>query len=325
LFIILVGVAIGLVLKLTSYLAAVVVNCRVRSRDTPGPTDAIDSGSALTRNANLWGIGVDERERILQHLLQKTTFAFCSAKAVQKSQEDADLEMGVEVAVKPGDVVEDSTRSPELSDNVDATAGTVGGTANTTTCVNTVILDDSNNADHHTMCCICLVPYEEGVAVMTGTLCNHMFHRSCCQNWLLQHDDCPYCRKEMMLATELREAAIAVLGEQRVTELSMPIEKPKHAPRNSISFRLPQLGTTVSTSTIPSFDDTEASDDSSSGNVAQQGATIGGIVTFIEIDGAFVDENNVTDESDATATRPTEAPLVTAESDGVSTPIVDNV
>ena len=33
-------------------------------------------------------------------------------------------------------------------------------------------------------------------------------------------DHCPYCRNEMLTAVEMKEAALQVLGEERVKELS---------------------------------------------------------------------------------------------------------
>lgn len=75
--------------------------------------------------------------------------------------------------------------------------------------------------DINTMCCICLLPYEPGVSqVISGTQCDHLFHFECCQAWLLKHDHCPYCRQDMLLSSEFRQAAIEVLGVERVTVLT---------------------------------------------------------------------------------------------------------
>jgi Ring finger domain len=278
-FILLSGVGVALVLKLISYLAAAVADRCVRGTGDPGPADDIDRGT-LTHNANLRGLRLEERELILQHLLQKTTFTY-SAKAVQKFQaekDDDDHNEDVEMGVVAAGKCSNAKRSAGVSmTEVDVVADTVEGTANTAT-VNT-IPHDLNNTDHHTMCCICLVPYEEGVAVMMGTLCHHMFHRSCCQNWLLEHDDCPYCRKDMLLATELREAAVAVLGEERVAELSLtPTTTPDDPENNAIPPVRPLQPE----------------------NATPQGQTIGDIVISVDDEAAFVQDNET--QGDATST-----------------------
>lgn len=74
------------------------------------------------------------------------------------------------------------------------------------------------------MCCICLAEYQDGESVMTGTRCAHLFHTACCQEWLAQHDHCPYCRKEIVLPSEFRATAVTVLGAQRVRALSLPLD-----------------------------------------------------------------------------------------------------
>jgi hypothetical protein len=57
--------------------------------------------------------------------------------------------------------------------------------------------------------------------VLTGTSCNHLFHRRCAFEWLSKHDHCPYCRKEMVTADEMRTAAEELLGQDRVLEMRM--------------------------------------------------------------------------------------------------------
>ena len=51
---------------------------------------------------------------------------------------------------------------------------------------------------------------------MKGNKCSHIFHSQCCQEWLRRQNQCPYCRVEMVEASEFREAAIEVLGRKRV-------------------------------------------------------------------------------------------------------------
>lgn len=85
---------------------------------------------------------------------------------------------------------------------------------------------DTVNVDIDTSCAcaICLRDYEDNEEVMKGSSCDHFFHKSCVLSWLTNHrrpkDHCPYCRKEMMSAVEMKKAALEVLGEERVTELA---------------------------------------------------------------------------------------------------------
>jgi hypothetical protein len=80
--------------------------------------------------------------------------------------------------------------------------------------------NDNNHTDHYHMCAICLSSYEPGVSVLTGSICQHMFHASCCQQWLLHHDHCPYCRTNMILPQNFRNVALQTLSAQRIVELS---------------------------------------------------------------------------------------------------------
>lgn len=82
--------------------------------------------------------------------------------------------------------------------------------------------DPLTDVQHDRVCCICLLPYESGVQILKGTTCQHNFHYSCCMEWLKKHDECPYCRRELFTASELRAAAKQVLGESRVRAMGFP-------------------------------------------------------------------------------------------------------
>merc|ERR1712071_86813 len=53
-------------------------------------------------------------------------------------------------------------------------------------------------------CCICMEDFTSGDYIVM-TECKHVFHRSCCQEWLLQSSTCPVCRTDIPTA----------FGEQR--------------------------------------------------------------------------------------------------------------
>lgn len=42
-------------------------------------------------------------------------------------------------------------------------------------------------------CSICLEQFENNTTV-NKTVCNHIYHAKCIDNWLLNHDTCPICR-----------------------------------------------------------------------------------------------------------------------------------
>lgn len=49
-------------------------------------------------------------------------------------------------------------------------------------------------------CSICLQAYENGeqIALAKTDKCNHVFHKECIQMWLIENDDCPLCRCQII-------------------------------------------------------------------------------------------------------------------------------
>ena len=80
---------------------------------------------------------------------------------------------------------------------------------------------------------------------MTGTNCTHKFHKHCAMVWMTNHrrpkDHCPYCRKEMMTADEMKKAAVDVLGEDRVSELAANVQREgtNNAENNAVATDTP--------------------------------------------------------------------------------------
>lgn len=56
--------------------------------------------------------------------------------------------------------------------------------------------DDSNLAQEDQECPICLNAYEPGDQLCWSkhAECDHVFHRSCIEPWLMKHNQCPCCR-----------------------------------------------------------------------------------------------------------------------------------
>lgn len=179
----------------------------------------------LSRKANLWGLLMFERELILKKVFPAMSFDFDFKEISAGIENTSDSNTGGDIEMA---VVSNAIADESLATDISSNPASVGDTAANEQPSPTPDLDESilenamkNVTDHYRMCCICLVPYENGIRVMTGAQCKHMFHDTCCQRWLLQHDHCPYCRKEMILPTDFRNAAVAVLGKDRVEELSV--------------------------------------------------------------------------------------------------------
>jgi Ring finger domain len=221
-----------------------------------------DRGS-ISRKANLWGLRLYERELILQKVFPTMVFDFnldefsidkekipevestfegdiemASMSRVNSPNDDSEEQETKEgescsvvketVSVATGEIPQEGTTTEQIAETV----ATDNDQRTATDDHDENILENAlkNVKDHYRMCCICLVPYENGVCVMTGTQCQHMFHDTCCQQWLLQHDHCPYCRKEMISSIDFRSAAINTLGSDRIEELSVMTMPPNPTP-----------------------------------------------------------------------------------------------
>lgn len=51
-------------------------------------------------------------------------------------------------------------------------------------------------------CCICMDEFQPGDIIVT-TDCKHVFHRKCCQEWLLNSRTCPVCRTDLANPTSI--------------------------------------------------------------------------------------------------------------------------
>ena len=182
---------------------------------------AVDQG-LLCRKANLLGLTIAERRRILPELFARTTVEYKEEEDAEETEEDdkttkdhhpppesnndnigrRDNDGDVELCKIPTPLPENSSEDNNNDDDDDEEQ------------------QSQSQDSSRPVCSICLVPYCTGDSVMTGTQCtNHQFHAHCGRAWLLRHDHCPYCRGAMMRPAELREAAVRVLGAARVEEL----------------------------------------------------------------------------------------------------------
>ena len=46
------------------------------------------------------------------------------------------------------------------------------------------------------VCCICLQGFDE-MDNNALTQCKHLYHNRCLKRWCLNHDECPYCRRDI--------------------------------------------------------------------------------------------------------------------------------
>jgi hypothetical protein len=212
-------VGVALVLSLLVLMTAVVLAERCYGFCFGFPeTGSMDHGP-VSRKANLWGLSQAERVRILPLLFEKTSFLWNMEQEWTSTSNTTTINY---------DPIELQTPA----------AATLQVESSTYTKV--VSLEDDDDEDR-ACCSICLTAFEPGVSVMTGTSCAHVFHSSCCMEWLSQHDHCPYCRQEFMTAQELRQAAIAVLGSQRVHQLGLPGVQGTLRTRATQSLELPTM------------------------------------------------------------------------------------
>lgn len=58
----------------------------------------------------------------------------------------------------------------------------------------TTVNEDMLNDPLKSSCSICLDEYSMGQSVGSSD-CDHCFHISCIEKWLVDNDSCPYCRK----------------------------------------------------------------------------------------------------------------------------------
>jgi len=211
------------------------------------PPDEFDQGP-VARKAGLWSLRQSERMLILKHIFEKTTFAYkieercrmhdavhenkatdtCTVDTQEMEEDIQEFTQGV-----GSETGED--QQPSVPVNIDdMEAGIIERHTDPSPTDDTA--SSTSDDDQEQVCCICLAECEKGCQLMMGTRCNHFFHSDCCMEWLQKHDHCPYCRKEMMSPSEMREAAIQVLGPDRVISMRQgePVEETTASSHNDL-------------------------------------------------------------------------------------------
>jgi len=164
-------------------------------------TISVDTG-IVSRKARLAGLTLDERKVVLQTLLETNAFSY------KDRPQDDDIETGV-VVDKPNSSNAETKNEPPKQDQDKVVV--LGG------------LPGDDHEEDNTCCSICLNAYQDNDQVLTGAYCSHLFHKDCAEKWLLtkhNQDHCPYCRAEMLCATQWRSTCLQVLGAARVEEMT---------------------------------------------------------------------------------------------------------
>lgn len=55
--------------------------------------------------------------------------------------------------------------------------------------------DDDDGVNTERECMICMEEFAAGDSVAWSIHCDHVFHDDCLTEWLMKHDNCPYCRQ----------------------------------------------------------------------------------------------------------------------------------
>lgn len=74
--------------------------------------------------------------------------------------------------------------------------------------------DEETTSDSH-MCAVCIESYKAG-EVVTVLTCDHIFHKTCIEPWLLERRTCPMCKCDILKA----------LGVEEETKESISVESP---------------------------------------------------------------------------------------------------
>lgn len=157
----------------------------------------VDNGY-LCKKAGLSGMLMEERKLVVDEVFKNTHF--CYDLSIPLSEQKAQI---MEQEIENEDYV--NTLDKMVVSNVHELLHAPSS------------INDDDNVNQ---CSICLSSFIENNIVMRTNKCEHVFHVDCSMGWFYKHDYCPYCRCEIMSSTEMLQAAIIVLGKDRVDELS---------------------------------------------------------------------------------------------------------
>lgn len=179
-----------------------------------------DQGT-LQEKAGLYRLRRSERKKVMERIVEQRSYKYSPARRSGNEE--------ISLCSNNGDEKErDNETGDAFPNEVFSTSEDEGKTEHSVDGTNNdlAMLDSQDDLCFGKMCCICLAAYQCGDLVMTGSQCSHIFHSQCCQEWLLKQDHCPYCRVEIVQASEFRQVAVEVLGKARVEVHSKPMIVP---------------------------------------------------------------------------------------------------
>ena len=64
--------------------------------------------------------------------------------------------------------------------------------------------EHNDNNESTTSCSICLSKFEDGeeICFSPNPECSHSFHKECIVEWLMMHNECPYCRRNYLSSSD---------------------------------------------------------------------------------------------------------------------------
>lgn len=79
--------------------------------------------------------------------------------------------------------------------------------------------DEETSSDSH-MCAVCIESYRPG-EVVTVLTCDHIFHKTCIEPWLLERRTCPMCKCDILKALGVEEEPKDNVSEQPPAEVTV--------------------------------------------------------------------------------------------------------
>ncbi|XP_036381519.1 E3 ubiquitin-protein ligase RNF128a isoform X1 [Megalops cyprinoides] len=79
--------------------------------------------------------------------------------------------------------------------------------------VRTLKQDDRETGPDADTCAVCIDVYKPGDVVVTLT-CNHFFHKTCIEPWLLEHRTCPMCKCDILKALGIEQPDVEEASHQ---------------------------------------------------------------------------------------------------------------
>lgn len=219
----LVGVAIVIGLLVATYLLMMVLDkycCCIPGWRAVGEFAEVDHG-IVARKAGLWGLRQEERKAILEKILVGKPY---TADLIQSDNSDEDNPGSIiknETEETTNEMKDEDVNPPDGETNEEEKGESKESEEEDDDEDEDEEIQDLDEANHDVTCAICLCEYVEDELVLSGTSCDHLFHKSCAFEWLSKNDHCPYCRSEMMTADEMRTTAEELLGENRCLEMRM--------------------------------------------------------------------------------------------------------